>query len=48
MNEAVKSTVLDRELEDEKSHDSGPRIRCPLCGCSAQKEDHWFCSRGHS
>src|SRR6516162_10477070 len=29
MYEAAKSTVLDRELEHEKSHVSGPRIRCP-------------------
>jgi hypothetical protein len=26
------SVVVDRELEEEKSHDpSGPRIRCPSC-----------------
>jgi len=37
--------VLDRE--EEKSHDpSGSRIRCPLCGWSPRKEDHWFCNCG--
>jgi hypothetical protein len=31
--------VLDRELEEEKSHDpSGPRIRCPQCGWSPRKD----------
>lgn len=42
------STVLDRELEEEKSHDSsGARIRCPLCGWSPRKEDKWFCTCGN-
>ena len=37
---ANSSTVLDRELEQEKSRDpSGTRIRCPLCGWSPRKED---------
>ena len=32
---AAKSVVLDRELEEDKSHhSSGSRIRCPLCGWS--------------
>src|SRR5438105_4940616 len=42
------SVVLDRELDQEKSHDpSGPRIRCPLCGWSPRKDDRWSCSCGH-
>jgi hypothetical protein len=42
------SVVVDRELEEEKSHDpSGPRIRCPLCGWSPRKDDLWSCSCGH-
>jgi hypothetical protein len=42
------SVVVDRELEEEKSHDpSGPRIRCPLCGWSPRKEDKWFCTCGN-
>ena len=46
---AKSSVVLDREVENEKSHDpSGPHIRCPLCGWSPRKEDHWFCECGHS
>jgi hypothetical protein len=40
--------VLDRELEQEQSHDPrGPRIRCPLCGWSPRKDDRWFCTCGH-
>src|ERR1700757_1287637 len=43
------SDVVDREPDQEKSLDpSGPRIRCPLCGWSPRKEDHWFCECGHS
>ena len=38
INEAAKSTVLDRELEDEEGYDSGPRIRCPLCGWSPRRK----------
>src|SRR5260370_7704583 len=42
------STVLDPGLDQEKDLDtSGPRIRCPLCGWSPRKEDHWHCSCGH-
>ena len=45
---ANSSTVLDRELEQEKSRDpSGTRIRCPLCGWSPRKEDKWFCTCGY-
>jgi len=44
---ATSSTVLDRETDEEKNHDtSGPRIRCPLCGWSPRKEDQWSCSCG--
>src|SRR5438477_1575418 len=43
-----QSVVLDRETDQEKSPDpSGPRIRCPLCGWSPRKDDHWSCSCGH-
>src|SRR5438876_10015029 len=45
---AKSSVVLDRELDQEKSLDpSGPRLRCPLCGWSPRKNDHWSCSCGH-
>jgi hypothetical protein len=45
---AKSSVVLDCETEQEKGLDpSGPRIRCPLCGWSPRKEDHWFCECGH-
>jgi hypothetical protein len=38
--ESMLSTVLNRELDQEKSHDSsGSRIRCPLCGWSPRKDD---------
>jgi hypothetical protein len=30
------------------SRSEPPRIRCPLCGWSPRKEDHWFCECGHS
>lgn len=46
MNAAIiSSTVLDRELEEDKKLGASepPRIRCPLCGWSPRKEDHWFC-----
>jgi hypothetical protein len=47
-DEPMLSTVLDRELDEEKSHDSsGSRIRCPLCGWSPRKEDKWFCTCGY-
>ena len=40
--------VLDRELDEEKSHDSsGSRIRCPLCGWSRRKDDLWSCTSGN-
>jgi len=46
--EPILSTVIDRELKEEKSYDpSGLRIRCPLCGWSPRKEDHWFCECGY-
>jgi len=42
------SVALDRELEEEKSHDpSGPRIRCPLCGWSPREDDRWSCTCGN-
>jgi len=42
------STVLDRELNEEKSYDSSvPRIRCPLCGWSPRRDDRWFCTCRH-
>ena len=42
------STVLDRELDEEKSREpSDPRIRCPLCGWSRRKDDCCSCSCGH-
>jgi hypothetical protein len=45
---AKSSVVLDRELEEKKSHDtSGSSIRCPLCGWSPRKEDKWFCTCGN-
>ena len=45
---AISSVVLDRDLDQEKSHDpSGPSIRCPLCGWSPSKDDHWSCTCGH-
>jgi hypothetical protein len=49
LNDVAKSSVvLDRELDEEKSlSPSGPRIRCPLCGWSPHKEDHWSCTCGH-
>jgi hypothetical protein len=41
------SMVLDRELEEEKSHDpSDPRIHCPVCVWSPRKEGKWFCTCG--
>src|SRR5438094_7711368 len=44
----TSSIVLDRELDQEKSvGPSGPRIQCPLCGWSPQKDDRWSCSCGH-
>jgi hypothetical protein len=46
--DAKSSVVLDRELDEEKSHDpSSPRIRCPLCGWSPRKEDRWSCTCGN-
>src|ERR1700758_3987821 len=51
MSRAADTPVIvpDRELEEDKSHDSsGSRIRCPLCGWSPRKEDKWFCECGHS
>ena len=45
MNEAAKSTVLDRELEGHVA--SGSRIRCPLCRWSPRKEDKGFCPCGN-
>ena len=42
------STVLDRELEEERGLDGdASRIRCPLCGWSPRKEDKWFCTCGN-
>jgi hypothetical protein len=42
------SVVLDRDVDQDKSlGPSDPRIRCPLCGWSPRKDDHWFCSCGH-
>ena len=37
--------VPHRELKEEKKpgEPEPPRIRCPLCGWSARKEDKWFC-----
>jgi hypothetical protein len=48
--DAAESIVLDRELEEDKkpAESEPPRIRCPLCGWSARKEDRWFCECGHS
>jgi hypothetical protein len=44
----VLDPVLDEEEKKEKEVDgSGPRIRCPLCGWSPRKGDHWFCSCGY-
>jgi hypothetical protein len=44
---AMSVDVLDRELEQEQSHEpGGPRIRCPLCGWSPRKDDRWFCTCG--
>ena len=42
--------VPQRELEEDKKPGASepPRIRCPLCGWSPRKEDHWFCECGHS
>jgi hypothetical protein len=43
-----QSVVLDREPDQEKSHDpNGPHIRCPLCGWSPRKDDRWSCTCGH-
>jgi hypothetical protein len=40
--------ILDRELEQEQSHEpGGPRIQCPLCNWSPRKDDRWFCTCGH-
>ena len=38
--------VPDRERKPGESEP--PRIRCPLCGWSPRKEDHWFCECSHS
>jgi hypothetical protein len=38
--------IPDRDLERDRDP-SEPRIRCPLCGWSPQKEDKWFCTCGH-
>jgi len=37
------STVADRELAEEKSHDSSGS-RNARCGWSPRKEDKWFCT----
>jgi len=43
----VLDPALDEEAKQEKEVDgSGPRVRCPLCGWSLRKDDHWFCSCG--
>ena len=48
MISAAKCGVLDRELEEDKSHDSsGSRIRCPLRGWSPRQDDKWFCTCGY-
>lgn len=42
--------VLDPDLDVTNGKDpapSGPRIRCPLCGWSPCKNDHWQCACGH-
>jgi hypothetical protein len=41
--------VPDRDVEEERKPGATepPRIRCPLCGWSPRKEDHWFCTCGN-
>jgi len=47
-NPSNLSVIVDRELDEEKNHDSsGSRIRCPLCGWSPRKDDLWSCTCGH-
>jgi hypothetical protein len=39
---------LDTETgEDESLDTSGPRIRCPLCGWSPNRNSRWRCNCGH-
>ena len=43
-----QSVAVDREPDQEKGLDpSSPRIRCPLCGRTARKDDRWAFSCGH-
>ena len=49
---AATPTVADPEIEtdvtDEKQvDDSGPRIRCPICGWVPKKTDLWWCTCRH-
>ena len=48
MSPTTDTPTIVPDLEEDKSPGpSGPRIRCPLCGWSPRKEDHWFCTCGH-
>jgi hypothetical protein len=40
------TTIID--ALDKGGDTSDPRIRCPLCGWSPRKEDHWSCSCGYA
>ena len=49
---AVAPDVVDPEIDtdvgDEKQPDnSGPRLRCPLCGWVPGRNDRWACNCGH-
>ena len=47
---AVLTPVAEPETEvasAEERGPSGPRIRCPLCGCCAAKTDLWSCTCAH-
>ena len=38
---------IEEEKQDKSREPAGPRIRCPLCGWSPRKHDHWMCSCKH-
>jgi hypothetical protein len=47
-DETKSSVVVDDEVDQEKGREpSGPRIRCPLCGWTPRKNDHWMCVCKH-
>ena len=44
---ATETEIGIRTGDKERDSPSGPRIRCPLCGWSPGKHDHWSCTCGH-